>query len=284
MDNLELVARGLVEGVLQGSHRSPYLGHSLEFDSHRQYHHGDDLRHINWNLYARSKKLFIKQFRAETELKLYITLDTSASMKTRRENANKWKYAVRLASAMAWLAVRMGDAPALFLYDETLHEWVPPRSSKNQFFDIIDTLAKTTPANKSSNKEAFRGAFDLIKRKGVVVWISDFFDDDESTLSLLSQLCAFGHDVLAIQVLDPWEIELPKSGAYEFIDLESNERKKVDVGALRELYQQRVNEWRTRFEQHSQSIGCDFLTFNSSESLVDNLTKYLLKRLEKAPR
>ena len=248
MDDLELVSQGIVEGALSGSHRSPFIGFSVEFDSHREYQIGDDLRHVNWDLWARTDDLYVKQFKSDTNLNLYTFIDISGSMLTENGPTRKYHYGARAAAALSFLAISGRDAPGIYLLRNRITDFVPPRVRPGHFHDLLDLLQKASASGQADIANAMDEAMEVCKRKGIVVFISDMFDNQEVILSGLNNLRHMGHEVIVIQILDPWEATMPKKGNYEFVDLESGNKLKVDAAELRDVYSRVVYNWQQGFK------------------------------------
>ncbi len=227
LDDLELVAQGVVEGALNGLHRSKFIGFSNEFESHRDYQAGDDLKHINWNLWANTDKLFIKQYESDTNLNIYLFLDQSASMSTKSENGSKWEYAARAVAALSYLAMKNRDASGLFLLEEELQNFILPTVKTGHFQDIIAMLHQSEVKGDFKVSTLMEKLVPLCRRKGIVILFSDLFDKEEVLLRQMEYLKLEGHEVLIFQILDPIEISLPQSGEYEFVDLESGKTLKT---------------------------------------------------------
>ena len=275
IEDLELAAHGIVEGALHGLHRSPFRGHGSEFDSHREYQQGDDLRYLDWNLFARHGRYFTKQFRAETNLNLYLLLDATASMGTRRGPASKFRYAARAAAALALLTRRTHDAAGVFLLQNGIAQALPPRARRGQFQDLVALLETAVPAGAADLGSAIDAILDATRRRGIVVVFSDFFDSEEPLLRLLRALRQQGHEVIAFQTLDPWECELPASGDYEFADLETGQTLKTSAPEIRDAYARAVATWRAGLRQHCEAAGITWVSVTTAESLVAAITECL---------
>jgi len=278
MEDLELVARGVVEGTLHGLHRSPYVGFSVEFDSHREYQPGDDLRHVNWNVWARSDRLVIKQFEADTNLNLYLMLDASGSMRCDHGPTPKWRYAARAAAAMAFLALGSRDAVGAYLLHNGVTGHVAPRVRPGQFFDVLALLREATPEGRADVGQALDEARQLCRRRGIVMLFSDLFDREEEIISGLSNLRYMGHEVIVVQALDPWEARLPERGQYRFRDLETSETIQTRVAPVREAYHRIVESWRAEFRRRCEEAGIDWVSCLTTDPLRNILIEYLLKR------
>ncbi len=278
MEDLSLAAHGIVEGALQGLHRSPFRGFGAEFDSHREYQPGDDLRYLNWNLYASHGRLYTKQFRTETNLNLYLLLDATGSMATQRGPAPKFRYAARAAAALALLSGRTRDAAGLYLLQHGLQAEVPPRARPGHFHDILAALEKVVPTSTGDLGRTMDEMMGLCRRRGIVVVFSDFFDEDETLLRGLRALRAQGHDVLAFQILDPWEAALPEHGDFEFADFETGETLKTSAPDIREAYAKAVSDWRAHLQSECEGAGIAWSSVLTTEPLADVLIQFLLRR------
>lgn len=278
MDDLELVAHGVVEGALHGLHRSPYIGFSVEFDAHREYQPGDDLRHVNWNLWARTDRLYIKQFKSDTNMNVYLLLDASRSMLCDHGPMEKWKYGARAAAALACLSLGCRDAAGIYLLDDHLRRYVPPVVRPGQLFEILALLQNSDPIGHTDLSYSMEEILHLCKRRGIVILISDLFDDDDSILRGLNDLRFYGHEIIVIHVLDPWEADLPERGQYEFRDLETGERIRTDAVSLRQSYSEEIRAWRTTLKRRCEDTGIDWVTCTTQDPLRDILIEYLLRR------
>ena len=278
MEDLELVAYGVVEGALHGLHRSPYIGFSVEFDAHREYQFGDDLRYVNWNLWGRTDRLYIKQFKADTNLNLYLLLDTSGSMLTDHGPTAKWRYGARAIAALSFLSLRTRDATGLFLLQDHVRGHVPPRVRPGEFHEILAALTETEPTGSTDIARALEETLELCRRRGIVLLVSDLFDNEDDILRSLSALRYYGHEVIVLHLLDPWEHTLPTRGQYEFRDLETGETVRAHAGSLRESYGQVVQDWREGLRKRCEDAGIDWLACDTDTPLRELLIDYLLKR------
>ena len=278
MEDLELVARGVVEGALQGLHRSPFIGFSVEFDAHREYQLGDDLRHVDWNLWARTDRLHVKQFKADTNLHLHLMLDTSASMLCGHGPSEKWRYGARAIAALAFLALRFQDAAGLYLLDRAIQNHIPPRLRPGQFHEILALLENAAPSGATDLGQALEEACQLCRRRGLVLLVSDLFDREEAIMHGLEHMRHYGHEVIVLQVLDPWEAALPEHGQYLFRDLETGETVPADVTPLRAAYSAALDEWQGGIRRRCENAGIDWMCCQTRDPLRDVLIEYLLKR------
>ena len=278
MDDLELVARGVVEGAIHGLHQSPYIGFSVEFDTHRDYQPGDELRHVNWNLWAKTDRLYVKQFKSDTNLNLYLLIDSSRSMLCDHGPAPKWRYAARAAASLAYLALGTRDAAGIYLLQDRLAGHVPPRVRPDQFAEILAVLQNAEPQGSTNLARSLEEILHLCRRRGIVVLLSDLFDDDDAVFRCLDSLRFYGHQVLVMHLLDPWEERLPERGQYEFRDLETGEKLSTHAPAVRQAYAREVRQWRQTWKRRCEGSGIDWLPCTTDLPLQRVLVDYILKR------
>lgn len=278
LDNLELRARGIVEGFLHGLHRSPFVGFSVEFASHREYVQGDDLRHVNWKLFARQNRLYVKEFDAETNMNLYLLVDVSGSMECANTGISKLNYGTTLAAALAHLALKQHDAVGLTLYADEVLMHLEPRAKPHQLEEILRAIANTKARPKSDASRALHQAAELCRHRGIVAIISDLFDDLPAITRGLDQLRYRQHEVLAFQIWDRWERDLPLDGNICFTDLETREDITTHAEGVRENYLRAVNSWREELQRKCLNRGVDRIEVTTDEPLDQALLDYLVHR------
>ncbi|MDB5348451.1 MAG: hypothetical protein JWP89_6828 [Schlesneria sp.] len=278
LDNLELRARGIVEGFLHGLHRSPFVGFSVEFASHREYAQGDDLRHVNWKLYARTKRLYVKEFDAETNMNLHLLVDISGSMECANKGHSKLSYATTLAAALAHLALKQHDAVGLTLFADEVVAHLEPRAKPHQLDEILAAISTTKARPKSDASRALHQAAELCQHRGMVVVISDFFDDREAITRGFDQLRYRQHEVLAFQIWDPWERNLPLDGNICFSDMETREEITTHADGIREKYLVAIDEWRSELARDCLKRGIDRVEMTTDDPLDKALLDYLVHR------
>jgi uncharacterized protein (DUF58 family) len=278
LDNLELRAHGIVEGFMQGLHRSPFVGFSVEFASHREYVQGDDLRHVNWKLFARQNRLYVKQFDAETNMNLYLLLDVSSSMECKNVGISKRDYAATLAAALGHLALRQHDAVGLVLLADEVIAHLPPRATPHQRQEIARVIATTKPRRTSSTARAFQQAAELCKHRGIVVILSDLFDELGSLMQAIDRMRFSRHEVIVFHLWDPWERDLPLEGHYRFHDLETGEALVTQAESVRAAYRSAVTEWRESLERECRKRAVDRVELTTAEPLDKALLDYLVRR------
>lgn len=282
IEDLDLVARTLVDGVLTGMHRSRTLGGGTEFHGYRDYIPGDDLRRVDWNLWARSDRLCTKVMRAETNMPVYLMVDASGSMRTAHGPCRKWSWAARAAAALMLCALRGRDPSGLALLTDRVADFLPARLKATQFPDALALLERSRPDGRSNLLAALQEARTLCHRRGMVILISDLFTEDAAADQALAHALADwqtgGHDVLIIHLLDPVETKLPAHGKFLTKDLESAATLRTDAASLHELYQEIVARWRRDRRSAGEGSGLDWLSVTTADPLADTLAAALDRR------
>ena len=278
LDGVELRARAVVEGFLHGLHRSPRVGFSVEFASHHEYVPGDDPRHINWKLYARQHRLYVKEFDGDTNLNLYVLLDVSGSMACASLGRSKLDYAATLAAALAHLAIRQHDAAGVTLFADSVVASLPPRASAHQQQEILGLIDSAVPRSQTDAGRAIHQAAELCRKRGVVAVISDCFDDLPRIMDGLDHLLFLRHEVVLFQVLDPWERDLPLEGNVRFRDLETGETLTTLSEGVRDGYRAAVREWLADLDRECVSRGIDRIELTTNDPLDRALRDYFVKR------
>jgi uncharacterized protein (DUF58 family) len=273
-----LLARVVVEGFLSGLHQSPYHGFSVEFAEHREYVPGDDLRYLDWALYARTDHYYIKRFEEETNLRCHIVLDRSASMAFGTGELTKWDYACFLATCLAYLMVRQQDAVGLALFGAGPGLYVPPRCKRSHLRQLMGTMVRQAPGGQTDVSASLRGIVRKLKRRGLVVLISDLIDDPDQTLRSIRLLGAHRHDVLVFHVQDAAELEFSFEGAALFRDLETGEEMEVDPASLRGAYLEQMKALCDFYRKGLAETGIDYQLINTRVPYDQALTAYLRRR------
>jgi uncharacterized protein (DUF58 family) len=281
LESVELRARSVVEGFLHGLHRSPYIGFSVEFASHHEYVPGDDPRHINWKLFARQHRLYVKDFDGDTNLNLYILLDVSGSMACASLGRSKLHYGATLAAALAHLAIRQHDAAGVTLFAGQVVASLPPRAKTHQLQEILGLIANANPQEQTDASRAIHQAAELCRKRGLVAVISDCFDDIPRIMDGLDHLLFLNHEVVLFQVLDPWERDLPLEGNVRFRDLETGEKLTTLSEGIREGYRVAVRQWLTELDRECLSRGIDRVELTTNDPLDKALLDYFVRRAHK---
>jgi uncharacterized protein (DUF58 family) len=278
LSNLELRARTVVEGFLSGLHKSPNRGFSVEFNDYRHYQRGDDMRHVDWKLYARSDKFYIKQYEDETNVRVVILLDVSASMDYSSGSVSKLNYGITLASALAYFIMRQRDAVGLITFDDEVQEYIPAKCRQPHLMRILRTLAHVQSGNKTNAVKPLSDLAASLHKKSMVILISDLLDDEERVINTLRNLRGMGNDVIAFHLMDEAELKFPFNEASEFIDMENQETYITSPAAIREAYLENLNEYLAFCKKKCQSSGVDYCLLNTAEPLDEALSAYMSKR------
>ena len=276
--DLELVARVTVEGALSGLHRSPFHGYSAEFSQYRHYRPGDDLKHVDWKLLARTDRIYTKQFRETTNVRVQIVLDASASMGFRPEvGASKLEYARLIAAGFAHLVVSQGDAVGLAVHDEGVRTYIGARGGRAHLRSILTALSAVAPGGRTASATALRRAVDLLRTRGVLVFISDLYDDEPGVDAELKRAARIGHDVIVFHVLTRDELSIQVRGATEFEDMETGKVVLAgDDAAVK--YGTDVGNFLGRWRERSAAHGIDYSLVSTDLPLDQALRGYLLRR------
>ena len=278
LSNLELRARVVVEGFLSGLHKSPNRGFSVEFNDYRHYQRGDDMRHVDWKLYARSDKLYIKQYEDETNVRCVILLDTSASMAYSSGGISKLNYGITLASALSYFIMRQRDAVGLITFDDEIRNYLPAKCRQPHLMQILRTLAQVESGKKTDVVQPLTNLAASLNKKSFVILISDMLDDEERIINTLQNLRGMGNDVITFQIMDDAELNFPFNEASEFIDMEDDESYITSPAAIRNAYLETLNEFLSYCRKQCQSSGVDYCLLNTAEPLDEALSNYMAKR------
>lgn len=284
IDDLELAARVLVEGLRVGGHRSPFHGYGAEFHQHRPYRAGDDLKYLDWKLYARSNRLYTRQFRETTNVAVMFVLDTSASMAfpTDATAISKFRYAVVIAAALAYLASEQGNAVGLMTETGDTMVYLPARSGRVHLRALLARLDGLTPSGAWHPARVIGRAAELLARRGLLMVLSDFYDDEAGTLRELRHTVQRGHDVAMLQVIAGDERRLPYREPVEIAELETGARQLIDPTALSATYQTAVTQFLTRTRDLAVHEGMDYGLFVTDEPPERTLRDYLIRRATRA--
>jgi uncharacterized protein (DUF58 family) len=277
--SMELRARNIVEGFMAGMHRSPYFGQSVEFVQHRQYTPGDDLRHIDWKVWSRQDKLYIKQYEEDTSLRCTLLLDASASMSYGNGSLNKFDYAATVCACLAYLTLRQQDAVGLTVFDQRIQSRLPWRSSRSHLQSIYRSLQQTTPKDKTDLKQVFREISDTYPKRSLMVVATDFLGGEAQTLKSLAALKHAGHDILVFHIMDDDELDFPFNDATRFEGMESADQLTCNPRALRDGYLESLQRVLDRVRHACASAQIDYQLIRTSRGLDAALTAYLATRM-----
>jgi uncharacterized protein (DUF58 family) len=276
---LDLKARHIVEGFMGGMHKSPYHGFSVEFAEHREYTPGDDLKHLDWKVFGRSDRLFIKEYELETNLRSHILLDTSESMDYGSKDVTKLELASHIAASMAYLILRQQDSVGMVCFDKEVKTFIPTSSSMGHLRPILGTLASSNAQNKTDLGVVLNTLAERIQRRGLIILISDLFDRPETILKSLQHFAHKRHDVIVFHVLDEYELTFPFERMTLFEGLEEYPKLLVDPRSLRKAYLEEVNRFCEEMRKGCVKQMVDYVRISTDQDLDVELTKYLAGRL-----
>lgn len=272
LKNYEFGAKAMVEGYLSGRHRSKQRGASIEFHEFRQYVPGDDLARVDWRVFARNDKWFLRLYEQETNLECHVFLDASASMAFPKGSEgedgrlSKLEYASFFAACLSWLVISKNDKVSLTLFDQHVRQHLPPGSTRRHLHDLLTTLENTAPGSGTDLPEALRRAHPLLKRRGTLIVISDFFTDPARLFAALNPYLHRGFRVHLVHVLDPAELELPDRGLSRFVDAEDGRQLVVHPQAMRDAWREEIREHTRTLRALAMSRNCDYALVSTADS------------------
>lgn len=275
---LGMNARFMVEGYMAGEHKSPYRGFAIEFAQHREYAPGDDVRHLDWKVQAKTERYYIKQYEQETNFVAHLLLDGSESMKYGSAEISKLGYGKMMAACLAYLILHQRDAVALAIFDEEIQEYLPRSDNRDHLFKIMTRLAGFAPTGRTQIATVLHGMANQIRRKGIVIVISDFFDDEEAVIEGIQHLRFSGHEVILMQVLDPYEIDFPFTGMVEFDGLENVPKVQTRPTQIKKTYHREFEAFRQRLRDACERNRCHFVSVRTDQALDEVFSSYLAFR------
>jgi uncharacterized protein (DUF58 family) len=276
---LDLRAKFIVEGFLQGLHASPFQGFSVEFSEHRKYVPGDDLKDLDWNVLARTDKYYLKKFQAETNVTGYLAMDLSASMAyTYRQELTKFEYGICLAAALGYLMIHQQDPVGLVTFDTKIRTVLPPRSKRTQLGQILALLANLKPAGQTDIPACLHQLAAMVRNRSLIMLFSDLLADPEPILQSLHSLRHRGHEVILFHILDEAEVYFPFEGVVEFADVEDNRKLTLDARSMRPDYVKSLEAFRGRYKADCARAGIDYVPVDTSINFDRALMEYLVQR------
>ena len=276
---LEVVARNVVEGFLSGGHRSPYFGQSIEFAQHREYVPGDDIRRIDWKVWSKTDKYYIKQYEEETNLRTTLVVDVSESMQFGEGELSKYEYACRVAASLSYLLLRQSDAVGMVTFDSTIRQRVQQSSKMNHLSAMLAALDNAKPQQKTSVADVLSKVADEYNRRGLIVLVSDLLADRAGLFKGLKLLRTRGHDIMIFHVMDDAELDFPYSGTTKFEGLEDAGEMICDPRALRDGYLAAMKTYLDELRKFCSQHLIDYQTIRTSEHLSAVLSHYLTHRV-----
>ena len=278
LNNLSLKARFVVEGFIVGLHKSPYHGFSVEFSEHRAYGAGDEIRHVDWKLWGKTDRFFIKQFEEETNLKSYLLVDQSLSMTYKSKNMTKLEYAKILAASLGYLMLKQQDAVGLTLFDDRIRVNIPARSKRSHLNIILSKMQHIIAGPETTIAPVLHKTAEAIKKRGLIILISDLFDDPDKILSGLQHFRYKGHEVIVFHVLDPQELTLDFTQRTRFRDMESGEEIVTDPWHIQSDYQKSMEQFCDYIKSNCRQKNIDYVQLSTDLPLDMALSEYLIKR------
>jgi len=276
---LDIKARLVVEGFLAGLHKSPYHGFSVEFAEYRSYMPGDEIKRIDWKALARSDRYYVKEFEEETNLKAHLLLDSSASMGYHKKGSvSKYQYGACLAAALSLLLLNQHDAVGLAIFREGISRLMAPSSRRSHWRQMLEMLDGETPSGKTDFEKLFFDLAGHLKRRGLIILISDLWDGSDAVTRALKHFRHLKHEVIIFHILDHDELALPNSGELAFEDLETGEQVRLDTSVAGPEYQKAVSDWRRGLNRECRKNLIDYVPLDTKTSFDRALLAYLHKR------
>src|SRR3954453_11273137 len=276
---LDLRAKFIVEGFLQGLHASPFQGFSVEFSEHRKYVPGDDLKDLDWTVFAKTDKYYLKKFQAETNVTGYLVMDLSASMAyTYRQELTKFDYAICLAAALGYLMIHQQDPVGLVTFDTKIQASLPPRSKRTQLGQILSLLANLKPSGTTDAAASLHQLASMIRSKSLVMVFSDLLTDPEPVVKALHHLRHRGNEIILFHILDEAEVHFPFDGLIEFEDVETPDRLTIDAKGMRSDYLQAVTSFQEAYRAECAKANVDYVAIDTSVGFDKALLEYLVQR------
>jgi uncharacterized protein (DUF58 family) len=278
ISSLELIARTVVEGFISGLHRSPHLGFSVNFAEYRAYRPGDDIRKIDWKVYGRTDRFFMKEFEGETNTSIHLILDCSRSMSYGSRGIRKMEYGQFLAASLGYFAFKQRDAVGFVSYDDDIIDFIPARGSVGHLNSVLHAIERAHPGKRTDFSKPLMQVAERLRRRGIVVVISDLYDEPDKVMNGLRHLAFRGNDVIVFQILDPTELRFDFPNAAQFIDMETRAEMHVIPDYVREEYRRLLKHQISENEKACRKDRMDFSLIDTSQPLDSALFSYLVRR------
>src|SRR4051812_26019910 len=275
ISGLDLIAKTVVDGFVSGLHRSPDFGFSQEFAEYRAYSPGDDLRHVDWNVFARTERTYLKRYRGETNSQLLILLDTSASMGYGSHKVNKLYFARCMAACLCYMAMQQRDAAGLIVFDEDVNNYIAPSTKQGQLFRLLHAVEKATVGTHTDFAKPFTHFMQFLHRRGIVVVMSDFYADPDTIIKTVEPLRFRGNEVILFHVLDPQEIEPKFREPVLLLDMEDKSSLEVTPEYARTEYRAKIDAHIENLSAAARRAGLDYFLMNTGRPLDEGLREYL---------
>ena len=278
LDSLSMRAKMIVEGYIIGQHRSPYHGFSVEFAEHRSYEPGDEVRHIDWKLYGKTNRLYIKRYEEETNLRAHLILDTSKSMNYTSGKVSKLQYGSYLLAALSYLMIRQQDAAGVVLFDESIRSFIPPKSNPSHLNTLLNVLDVNTPGTDTKIEPVLHEMAERIKKRGLVIIISDLFDEPNNIINGLKHFRHSKQEVILFHILDRNELEFDFNSRTKFVDMESGEELTTDPWHVKNDYKNLIENLQDYYKNQCRLNLIDYVPLFTDDSLDKGLNEYFNKR------
>ena len=278
LDSISMKAKMVVEGYIIGQHRSPYHGFSVEFAEHRSYEPGDEIRHIDWKLYGKTNRLYVKRYEEETNLRAHLILDTSKSMAYTSGGVSKLEYGSYLLAALSYLMIRQQDAAGVVLFDEDIKTFIPPKSIPSHLNTLLNTLDIKAPGEDTKIEPVLHEMAERIKKRGLVIIISDLFDDPENIMNGLKHFRHGKQEVILFHILDRNELEFDFNTRTKFVDMESGEEITTDPWHVKNEYKNLIKGLQDYYRSECRLNLIDYVPLFTDDSLDKGLSEYFNKR------
>lgn len=278
LSGLDIVARLVVEGFITGLHRSPYHGFSVEFSEYRPYMPGDPVRNIDWKVLGRTERYYVKQFEEETNLRAYLVMDSSGSMGYTSTGITKLQYAQYLGAALTYLLLKQRDATGLVTFSDRIRSFLPPRSVFSYMNQILKEMDVLTPAGETRVADTLHPLAERIKKRGLIIILSDLFEDPDDILSALKHLRHRKHEIIVFHILDPMETQFSFGDDTVFIDLETREKIQTYPKHIKRDYLQQIDAFIKRYKKECFQHRIDYYQISTHKSFAEALYQFLVKR------
>lgn len=278
LDSISMRAKMVVEGYIIGQHRSPYHGFSVEFAEHRSYESGDEVRHIDWKLYGKTNRLYVKRYEEETNLRAHLILDTSKSMAYTSGEISKLQYGSYLLAALSYLMISQQDAAGVVLFDESIRSFVPPKSTPSHLNTLLNVLDVKSPGNDTKIEPVLHEMAERIKKRGLVIIISDLFDDPKNIMNGLKHFRHSKQEVILFHILDRNELEFNFNTRTKFVDMESGEEITTDPWHIQNDYKNLIKGLQDYYKSECRLNLIDYVPLFTDDSLDRGLSEYFNKR------
>ncbi|MBS82960.1 MAG: DUF58 domain-containing protein [Gammaproteobacteria bacterium] len=280
IDNLFLRARLVVEGFIIGMHKSPYHGFSVEFSEHRPYGYGDEIKYIDWKLWGKTDRFYIKQFEEETNLKCHLILDKSSSMGYGSSDITKFEYSKNLVAALIYLMIKQQDAAGLTTFDEKINLTIPPKSKTSHLNLLLKAMHNSKIGGETDISTLLHSLAESIHKRGLVILVSDLLDDEEKIIKGLRHFRHKGHEVIIFHIVDPKEKSLDFDNNINFIDIENNDELTIDSRQIKKDYVKAFDQFCSYYKNKCLKNNIDYVQIDTTDPLDISLMQYLIKRMQ----